>query len=197
VRRLAVLAWVVAAGVLVGACGGDDDEPLVPTATVPQGTTTTNPYAVPPVIDDAYVNRVLARLDQAVGDVTRLIVTNRTITDEAADRLMTLYVGDALALKLQSYQRDVFRDFAGYKSPLGNKITTVTRLISARPDCIFAEVSRDVSAISLHPDPELSTLWVALTPADSGGIGVNPTGWVFSLEGLQQDASEPPNPCAD
>ena len=32
-------------------------------ATVPAPTTTTNPYAVPAVIDAAYVNRVLAGLD--------------------------------------------------------------------------------------------------------------------------------------
>ena len=45
-----VLVAAPATGV---ACGGKD-EPLVPTATVPQGTsTTTNPYAVPPVIDEA------------------------------------------------------------------------------------------------------------------------------------------------
>ena len=69
-----MVAWVLAAGVLVGACGGGgNDEPLGPTATVPQGTTTTNPYAVPPVIDEPYVNRVLAGLDQGVGDIVRLV----------------------------------------------------------------------------------------------------------------------------
>ena len=36
-------------------------------ATVPAPTTTTNPYAVPAVIDAAYVNRVLAGLDAADG----------------------------------------------------------------------------------------------------------------------------------
>ena len=85
------------------ACGGND-KPLGPAATVPQATTTTNPYAVPPVIDEAYVNHVLAGLDQAVGDITRLIVNDGRVSDEAADRLEALYIGNALALKLQGYQ---------------------------------------------------------------------------------------------
>ncbi|MEA2717373.1 MAG: hypothetical protein QOI99_1690 [Actinomycetota bacterium] len=193
-----MVAVLVATSLAVGACGGDK-KPLGPTATVPQATTTTNPYAVPSVIDEAYVNRVLAGLDQAVGDVTRLIVTNQTITSEAADRLAALYTGDALVLKLQGYQRDVLQQFAGYKSPLGNKVTTVTQLISSRPECLFAKVSRDVSAISLNPDPGLSTLWVSLAPLarSRDPSGYNMTGWVFAYEGFQQDLSAPANPCND
>jgi len=46
--------------------------PPVNGATVPTAaptTTTTNPYAVPQVIDAAYFNRVLAGLDAVEGDV--------------------------------------------------------------------------------------------------------------------------------
>ena len=99
-RRLAVVGVLVAALATGVACGGKD-EPLGPTATVPQATTTTNPYAVPPVIDEAYVNRVLAGLDQAVGDVIRLVVSSRTLSPEALDRLRTIYVGDALDLSIK------------------------------------------------------------------------------------------------
>ena len=52
---------VVAAG-LVGCGGGKDRVAGVPTATVP--TVPPDPYSVPAVIDEAYVNRVLAALDQ-------------------------------------------------------------------------------------------------------------------------------------
>ncbi len=178
------------------ACGGKD-KALGPAATVPQATTTTNPYAVPAVIDEAYVNRVLAGLDQAVGDITRLIVNDGRVSDEAADRLDALYIGNALALKLQGYQGDVLRQFAGYRNPPGNKVTTVTNLITSRPECIFAEVKRDVSAVSVQPNPDLAMLWVALVPpgASTKVSGHNPTGWVFRYEGFQEDLSAPPNPC--
>ena len=69
------------AAVVLAACGGKD-EPLVPTATVPQATTTTDPYAIPTVIDEAYVNRVLAGLDHAVGDVTRTAILSAAVTQD-------------------------------------------------------------------------------------------------------------------
>ena len=189
-----VLVAMLAAGV---ACGGKD-EPLGPTATVPQATTTTNPYAVPQVIDEAYVNRVLAGLDQAVGDITRLVVGSRTLSPEALDRLRTIYVDDSLELSIRGFQNDVRADFAGYRQPPGNKTTTVTELISARPTCIFAKVNKDFSAVGVDPDPSLATQWVALVP--SGTVldpsGFNPTRWVFVYDGFRQDRSAPPDPCA-
>ena len=58
------VAVVVAglAGCGVGGSSGADG----PTATRP--TVPPDPYAVPAVIDEAYVNRVLAALDQANGE---------------------------------------------------------------------------------------------------------------------------------
>ena len=104
-RRLAVVGVVVAA--LLTSCAGKE-EPLGPAATVPRGTTTTNPYAIPPVIDEAYVNRVLAGLDQAVGDVTRLIVATRTVPPEAIDRLKVIYLdAGLLQLVVDTYQHDL------------------------------------------------------------------------------------------
>ncbi|MEA2902439.1 MAG: hypothetical protein QOH36_2326 [Actinomycetota bacterium] len=196
-RRLAavgVLAAALATGV---ACGGKD-EPRVPTATVPPGTTTTNPYAVPEVIDEAYVNRVLAGLDQRVGDITRLVIESRALSPEALDQLRTIYVGDSLELSIKGFQGDVRADFAGYRQPPGNKTTTVTELITARPTCIFAKVHKDFSAVGVDPDPSLATQWVALVPSDTvlDPSGYNPTRWVFTYDGFRRDLSAPPDPCA-
>ena len=76
-------------------CGaGKDPVADVPTATVP--TVPPDPYAVPAVIDEAYVNRVLAALDQAVGDVVRMVIRTKVLSPEAIERLQAIYVGDAL-----------------------------------------------------------------------------------------------------
>ncbi len=183
--------------VLLVACGGDE-EPLGPTATVPQPTTTTNPYAVPAIIDEAYVNRVLAGLDQAVGDVVRLVVNSRTIPPEAIERLQALYVGEALQLEVDNFQDDMFNNFLGYRDTPGNKTTSATQLIDVRTSCIFAQVHKNFAAVSFTPDPKFSTQWVALIPESADDPrGYNPTGWVFRYDGFQKDLSAPPNPCAD
>ncbi len=197
-RRLIVVGVLVASSVLA-ACGGKD-EPAGPTATVPSATTTTiDPYVVPEVIDEAYVNRVLAGLDQAVGDVTRQIIAERALSNEAADRVTALYLGDALVLKLQGYQSDVLREFAGYRENPGNKRTIVTELITGESACIFAKVERDASAVSLNPDSQLATQWVALAPLDGtkDPTRYNRVGWMYTFEGFLQDLSAPADPCTD
>jgi len=108
-----VSAVAAAAVALAVGCKGPS-EPLVPTATVPQATTTTNPYAVPAVIDEAYVNRVLAGLDQALGDLVRLVVSTKSIPPEALDRLRALYVGVHRQFQLDLLSADLQMGFANY-----------------------------------------------------------------------------------
>jgi len=108
-------------------------------ATAPLRTTTTNPYAVPAVIDVAYVNRVLSGLDAANGDITRLVVRTRTIPREAYDGLKALYADpDFLQIQIDNFQNDLRKGLAGYKSEPGNATTIVSRLITSRPTCVFA-----------------------------------------------------------
>ncbi|MEA2685926.1 MAG: hypothetical protein QOE93_1121, partial [Actinomycetota bacterium] len=128
--RRTVVAGVVAV-LLLAACGGDN-EPEGPAGTVPQGIpTTTDPYAVPAVIDEAYVNRVLAGLDHALGEVTRFVIRERAIQPEAIDRLRALYVGDFLELTIASYDRDIQNDFDGYRDEPGDRMTSLTRIMTA------------------------------------------------------------------
>lgn len=202
-RGRTFLVGLVVVGLLGAACGGSDDRAdLGPTATVPEApssTTTTNPYAVPEVIDVAYVNRVLAGLDQAVGEVVRLVVKTKTIPPEAVERLKALYVGEFLQLTIDGFQKDMRNGFAGYQASPGNKKTTVAGLRSARSDCIFAEVRRDFSEVSLDPNPQLSTQWVALTQSgnsDGNGYHYNPTLWRFKYDGFQPGFVAPKDPCA-
>ena len=109
VRRTAiraVLACILLAA--LAACSDSSSDKASPAATVatePAPTTTIDPYAVPPVIDVAYVNRVLAELDRVMGDVTRLVVRTRTIPPEAYDRLRALYPDDESTASSAIYAR--------------------------------------------------------------------------------------------
>jgi len=186
----------VVAALLAVACG-DKDEPLGPVGSVPQGTTTTNPYAVPEVIDEAYVNRVLAGLDQVVGDAVRLVVKSRQMDEEVFYLLKSVSVGDTFQLKLDGLQADLMRGLPTYNEQPGNKKTTVTRLITTMETCIFAEVQKDFSAVNISGQPSLSTQWVVLVPLDTtrDEYNHNPTPWMFLYDGFLQDQSQPPDLC--
>jgi hypothetical protein len=87
------VSGVVLTVLLAGACT-DKGEPLGPTATLAQPTTTADPFAIPPVIDEAYVNRVLAGLDHALGEATRIVVRENAISQDVVSRLEELYIDE-------------------------------------------------------------------------------------------------------
>jgi len=168
-------------------------------ATAPLATTTTNPYAVPAAIDVAYVNRVLAGLDAANGDTTRLVIRTRTITQEAYDRLKAIYADPTfMQINIDGYERDIRDNFRSYKSSPGDLKSTVSRLISARSDCVFVQVSRDYTSAGINPLAELQTQWVALTLLDRtrDPKGYNPTPWAFKYDGFPPNRNQPADPCA-
>lgn len=217
VRRTAITAALAALALLASAAcsnGGADkgsaganptlatDPPRTnPTlANLPPATTTTNPYALPAVIDAAYVNKVLAGLDAAVGDVVRLVVSSKTIPPEAFDRLKALYAtADTMQLILDGFQLDMRRGFTGYVATPGNKRSSVTQIISARPTCIFVKAERDYRAVSPNALATPDVQWIGLKPLDPSRDPnrYNPTSWAFFYEGFPRDRSEPANQCAN
>ena len=164
---------------------------------MPAPTTTTNPYAVPAVIDEAYVNRVLAGLDAVFGDATRTMIRTKTITADVYDRLRSIYgSNDLLQLVLDLIQEEMRSGFADYKPNPGNKVTTANQIISAGPTCIFVRVQRDYSAVALSSDP-VNPQWIALKPLESSRDpkGYNPTTWAMVYDGFPRNRSQPPNQC--
>ena len=154
---------------------------------------------MPAVIDVAYVNRVLAGLDAAVGDVARLVLRTRTITQETYDRLKAIYVNPTfLQIRIDGLERDISEGFRSYKSQPGDRKSNVSRLISARPSCIFVQISRDYTAVGINPLADLQTQWVGLRLLDRGHgpNSYNPTSWAYSYDGFQADGAQPTDPCA-
>jgi hypothetical protein len=167
-------------------------------ATEPPRTTTTNPYAVPAVIDGAYVNRVLAGLDAITGDAVRLVVQTRSIPRDAYDRLRAVYANDTwLQIDIDGLQSDMRKGFSTYRTPPGNQVTTVTQMITIRQECIFAKVNRDYSLVGINSS-STDTQWVALTPLDPSRDthGYNATRWALAYNGFTSARTQPPDPCA-
>lgn len=194
-------ALALGAMTIASACNSDAGPGAGASNTVrtelPQ-TTTTDPYAVPTVIDAAYVNRILAGLDAAMGDVARMVIETRTIPREALDRMRAYYGNDLwLQITIDNFQADIRRNFSNYKANPGNKTSAVTELLSATPACIFVRVARDYSAVSSSP-PYTSTQWIALRPVQPSRDqrGFNQTTWAFIYEGFGPDKMAPAvDPC--
>lgn len=151
------------------------------------------------MIDTAYVNRVLAGLDAAMGDVTRLVLRTKAIPREAYDRMRAIYSkDDGLQLVIDSFQSDMRRDFFGYKADPGNKVTTVAQLLSVRNTCVFARVTRDYSAVGTNPRTA-EVQWIAVKPSDPtrDPNKYNVTSWSYLYEGFPADHTQPPDPCSD
>jgi hypothetical protein len=203
-RRTAITAALAALALLASAScssgtadrGSAGANPTL--ATDPPRTTTTNPYAVPAVIDAAYVNRVLVGLDAQMGDVTRMVLRTRTIPREAYDRLRAIYGNDDwLQLAIDNFQADMRRQFAGYRAEPGNKVSTVTELLTSSRSCLFVRTTRDYSPIG--PNSKTADVqWIALEPVQQvrDPNGYNATGWALTYEGFPSDRSVPANPCA-
>ncbi len=198
-RRVAV-AMAVSGTLLATACSGSTAgvttaRPTIATAV--ESTTTTDPYAVPPVIDVAYVNRVLAGLDAAVGDVVRFVVQTHPAAHDITLRLRPLYNDKAAALQLEGFYQDFKRQYLGYRNVPGNQISAVTELTTVSPTCIFAHVSRDYGPVVSKPNPDLADQWMALVPKDFSRDPdrSNPTGWMYIYDGFEEDHSRPANPC--
>jgi hypothetical protein len=198
--RVALAAALLAASAACSPSGADKAGPTATVRTEPERTTTTNPYAVPAVIDAAYVNRVLAGLDAAIGDVTRLVLRTRSIPPEAYDRLKALFADpEFLQLMIDGFQQDIRENFRNYRADPGNDLTLVTELITAHSDCIFTRVRRDSTAVGVQPSPSLEVQWVALKPLDRNRDpnGFNPTPWAFVYDGFPPNHAQPKSPCAN
>jgi hypothetical protein len=187
----------------LAACSKDKPRAATPGATVPTAppfttTTTTDPYAVPSVIDATYVNRVLAGLDEQEGAVVRLVIRDKTISMEVLERLKAIYASPSrLQLEIDALQLALRNGMRNYLPQPGTRLTTVERLISSTSGCIFAQVRRDYAAVGVNPEPPGSE-WVGLKSMDrtNDPRGYNNTGWAFVYDGFPRDRSEPPNPCS-
>lgn len=200
-RRTAIIGSVF--GLVLGACADKPAEPEVPSATVqtaPATTATTNPYAVPAVIDAAYVNRVLAGLDQIEGDVVRKLIAARTLTPENIAALRAINASDGtFQVTLDAYQYTLRTGLNGFLPNPGNARTVVLEILSTKGTCVYAKVDRDSSAVARNPSPSLRTLWVALRRLDPPPSTLNPTGWGYVLNGGGVGPSPRPpdtDPCA-
>lgn len=170
---------------VLGACssGGASDPP---------------PPAAPAGAEEtAAVDRILAGLDGVMGDLQRILVRERRITPEVTERLRAIYVGPELLNQIDAFRADVANGLVGVKNPPGNRVTTVSRLITVSPICIFVEVTRDYAPVTEGAAPRPASLYVILVTKSEGDDPrqLNPTPWAMLYDGVQVDGSQPEDVC--
>lgn len=186
---------------LVGACSSSGSNETADTTvpTAPPETTTTaagDPFAIPDVIDEAYVNRVLAALDQIDGDVLRSVVANGGINPEVPTMLRAIYNDPQYEEELDGLRRVLSRGLDNFKNPPGNRKSFVERLIEARRDCVFVEVKTDSSEVlkTVPPEPPNEVEIFTLRPTADGAdpTGLNPTPWSVANAEIIDRGDVPP-----
>jgi hypothetical protein len=162
------------------------------------GTATPPPPAPAEGAEEAAtIDRILAGLDGVMGDAQRLLIRERRITPEVTDRLQAIYVGPELLNQIDAFRADVTNGLVGIKDPPGNRVTTVSRLLTVSPICIFVEVSRDYSPATAGAAPRPSKLYVVLVTKDDRDdpARLNPTPWAMLYDGVEADGSQPEDVC--
>ena len=185
---------------LVGCGGGDDEDATPPPPIAEPSTQPPDPYAVPAVIDAAYVNRVLEGLDAVMSDVFRRVINAKAIPTDVVDRVKAVYLHpEDMHFLLSGLQQNLATNFEDYRPVPGNRKSTVEQLIDASPSCVFVQASRDYSEQVTSADDDVRNVpsWIGLAPKDPAidPARYNPTPWVISLEKLRSQGERPPSPC--
>lgn len=146
-------------------------------------------FAVPATIDEAYVGRVIGALDVVQGDVVRRIVETGAFAPTDRIPLRAVFLDPELRAQTEGFAALV-ESMDRLRKPPGDNRTTVVRLLTARPDCIYAETRVDVSATVVDPPPPF-TSFVALRPSRPGDDpqDVNPT--PYSIAAEHREARDP------
>ncbi|MFP5375807.1 MAG: hypothetical protein ACLGIO_03365 [Acidimicrobiia bacterium] len=196
------MAGVVVVALAVAGCSqsaGAPPEATVPTA--PPTSPTTAPVdvsVIPEVIDERYLTAVLAALDEVDSEATRMIVEAKNVTPAAADYLNAIYSDEETTRQVDRWIASFAHDpeLGGIRPSPGNRVTTIDRVISASPSCVWLAVRRDYSAVNFDPGPD-RVEYVALEPLDPTNDvrRVNRTAWMITTDGFRRDGAEPSDPC--
>jgi hypothetical protein len=195
----ATSALVLLLSGLAAACGGGRAN-VGPGATVPQArstsTTTADPYAIRSPITAAYVQRVLAALDAISADAIRIVIAQGRLVPDAARRLRAISTSTSFEQQSMIVLNQIGAGLSNYRSAPGPVRDTVQELISARPSCIFASLTRDLSALEKQPE-SLPTNFVVLRPRSSGDdpTDLNPTPWVIDFLGYDNNGAPIADSC--
>jgi hypothetical protein len=167
-----------------------------PTTTTAQ-TASPNPDVVPAVITPAYVDAVFRVLNHVYGNATRELFQSRAVTPIVQTDLRAIFNNPLYGQELQNARDSLGTPPSSLRQPLGDVITTVVKMISASPECVFVQTSSDFTAVLAKPTtPAAAEYWV-LRPKDTAADPnrLNPTAWALTFNADYLSPTSIPNQC--
>jgi hypothetical protein len=162
-------------------------------------TTTAVSYAVPPVIDQAYVAKVMAALDHVYGEAVRHLAQTRQIDAQFLKYLVAIYTPHQFDLAEESWAKDAANGFPGLLATPGDPVTLVQRVLQADRNCVLASVTRTFQPTRSQPVNITPQRYVGLIPAPPNRDldDLNPTPWAMAFDGFIADpaGAVPETPC--
>ena len=191
-RRIWTLGMAVMLSTLAACSGGGHKAAQPPPAPGP------NPDVIPAVITPAYVNAVFRVLNHIDGNVSRSLVTNKTMTSSDSAMLRSIYGDPLYQQEVQIAVQSVSQGFSNVRIPPGDITTTVVKLIDASPGCVFAETSSDFSKVLKHAGTPAASEYYRLSPKDpsTDPHRINPTPWTWTFNADYPSSTNVPDQCA-
>jgi hypothetical protein len=154
---------------------------------------------VPASIDVPYVDAVLGQLNHVYGDAVRLQVATQSLPPSAVEDLRAIYNDPLYNTELGLFSEALYDGISSARPKPGDPITTVERLISSSPTCIFAEVSTSLAPVVKTASAPAAAEYEMLQPTQPGTdpSGLNPTPWSFSYDATFQQPTSVPSQCPD
>lgn len=149
-------------------------------ATLPTGEP--DPYAVPEVIDKAYIEKVLTRLDDERKKVHENVVLRDRYEVDDDRRLRAIFTGDALDWNLTYWPDNVHVEHPEKdgRTTIAAPLMSVTRVHDAGPSCIWADALwTPQTGLTARPPVDVGHVLKREIDVDSS---LNPTGWKLSQD---------------
>ncbi len=152
---------------------------------------------VPAVITVNYVNRVLAQLNVIYSDALRISLTTKQITPQVKTDLRAIYANPLYQEELAGFKLQLEHYPTDLRKHIGNRITTVVRLISASPICIFIATRENFAEILTHPGEGFGSEYYSLIrkAPSNDPQHLNRTPWQFGFNFASIKPHVVPNQC--
>ena len=176
----------------LAACSGGGNK-----AAKPPPTPGPNPDVIPAVITPAYVNAVFRVLNHINGNAVRTLLGSGRITPQVTTYLRAIYSDPLFTEEVKIAGETLHNDLSNVRRPPGDIDTTVLRLLSSSPSCIFVETRSTYQAVLVKPGPPSASEYFRLSdkqPSDDP-TNANPTPWTLSFNANFQTPTSVPDQC--